>query len=358
MNTAVKQSIVPMIEIRDQLQARAQEFAHALPSHIKPEHFQRAALTAVQQNSKLLDVDRRSLINALMRCAGDGLLPDGRQAALVIFRDRERGSVAQYMPMVAGIRKLVQQSGEITRFEQTVVYENDKFECALGDRPYLRHRPAFENRGAAVLVYSIAQYNDGTLSREIMTLSEIDKVRQVSRSKDGGPWTEWWEEMAKKTIAKRHAKILPMSNDTAAVLARDDAEHFELPAAAAPVSQLSQTRPRLADQLDAMSSPPATSDDRSPAEKRKRGRPKKADEVDEAEIDRQQDDQSLGTFPVDDPTLDGQPDLLGNGDDVPDFYRGKADAELGRKACLDSNIRDDEARFADWQRGYDSVQKK
>ena len=100
---------------------RVSEFAEALPSHIKPEHFQRATLTALQQNPKLIEVDRRSLFNALKRCAQDGLIPDGREAVLVIYKDRERGSIAQYQPMVAGIRKLVLQSGEITRFEQAVI---------------------------------------------------------------------------------------------------------------------------------------------------------------------------------------------------------------------------------------------
>jgi recombination protein RecT len=352
MNTVAERTAAPMmIELHNQLTARTNEFANALPSHIKPEHFQRATLTAISRDPKLLHADRRSLFNALMRCAQDGLIPDGRQAALVIFKDRERGSIAQYMPMVAGIRKLVQQSGEITRFEQTVVYENDKFDCALGDRPYLRHRPAFEDRGNPVLVYSIAQYNDGTLSREIMTLGEIDKVRQVSRSKDAGPWSDWWEEMAKKTIAKRHAKILPMSNDTAAVLARDDAEHFEFPAvASSSAPPPPQNRPRLADQLDALSSPPPTDEERI-ADKPKRGRPKKTDEDHDAAAALASFDRGVAALADDEAPDESEPD------DVPDYYRGKADAELGRMACLDSNIRNDTARLADWQRGYDSAKK-
>ena len=211
-----------LVEIHDQLQARAGEFANALPSHIKPEYFQRATLTALSQNPKLVEVDRRSLFNALMRCAQDGLICDGREAALVIFRDRERGSVAQYMPMVAGIRKLVLQSGEITRFEQAVICEGDAWDYELGDQPHIKHKPALDNRGRPILAYSVAQFRDGTLSRDVMTVAEIEKRRNVSRSKDGGPWVDWWNEMACKTVAKHHAKMLPMSVEARSAINRDD----------------------------------------------------------------------------------------------------------------------------------------
>src|SRR5262245_37255569 len=175
MNEATSRAIAPIVEFRTQLEERAAEFARALPSFVSPEQYSRAALTAVAMNPKLLNVDRRSLLNALMRCAQDGLLPDGRQAVMVIYKDRERGPIAQYQAMVAGIRKLVQRSGEITRFEQTVVYERDQFSFQLGDRPEILHHPAIGgDRGPPLLVYSIAQFRDGTLSREIMTAEEIE----------------------------------------------------------------------------------------------------------------------------------------------------------------------------------------
>ena len=38
--------------------------------------------------------------------AQDGLLPDGREGAIVVRRDRQRGKVANWQPMIAaGIRK-------------------------------------------------------------------------------------------------------------------------------------------------------------------------------------------------------------------------------------------------------------
>jgi recombination protein RecT len=322
-------------ELQQQLEARAQQFTNALPPGVSRQQFERAALTAVSQNQKLLNVDRRSLINALMRCAQDGLLPDGRQGALVVFRDRVRGEIAQYLPMVAGIRKLVQQSGEITRFEQTVVYERDEFEFRLGDRPEILHRPALNDRGEPILVYSIAQFRDGTLSREVMTREEIEKVRAVSRSKDDGPWTQWWGEMARKTVAKRHAKVLPTSADADDAIARDDDTEFRFPL---PQMTGTERRPRLADRLDALSPPGAETD----APRHRRGRQST-----------QPPDKIADNTPTDTVEQRAQIDL----EDAiasDDFLKGVADAKAGRAACLDKDIRDDDARFSDWTQGFNS----
>ena len=348
-------AVAEINEFRAQLEARSSEFANALPSHIRPEYFQRATLTAIQQNPELLGVDRRSLLNALMRCAADGLVPDGRQAAMVIFRDRERGKVAQYMQMVAGVRLLVQQSGEISRFEQVVVHQNDEFSYALGDRPHIHHVPAIDDRGPPVLVYSIAQFRGGGLSREVMTVEEIEKVRGVSRAKDGGPWRDWWSEMAKKTIAKRHAKVLPMSSDAALALARDDAEHAGL-TAPAHVVDLPTGRPRLAGKLDAISQAPQSADPPTP---RRRGRPRKPEQ---AAIEHE-------LPPPDDPVPDiveldlGEAHDDGAPDDAwpgprPDFEQGVTDASHGRASCLMREIRDDPARLAEWTQGFNSVKAK
>jgi len=83
------------------------EFRNALPSHIKPEKFQRVVMTVVQQNPDLMGADRRSLLASCLKCAADGLIPDGREAALVIFKTKineQWVSAVQYMPMLAGIQ--------------------------------------------------------------------------------------------------------------------------------------------------------------------------------------------------------------------------------------------------------------
>lgn len=218
-NTAVAERPGNQVaEIRHQLDGMEQQFRSALPAHIPVERFTRVVMTAIQNNGDLVaKVDRRSLWNAAMRAAQDGLLPDGREGAIVVY-----GTQAQWMPMIGGLRKKVRNSGEIATWEVQVVHENDEFDFALGDEPFIRHKPTLDEPGKVVAAYSIATLKSGEKSREIMSVNAIEKVRAVSRAKNNGPWVQWYEEMCRKTVARRHSKVLPMSTDLDDLLRRDD----------------------------------------------------------------------------------------------------------------------------------------
>ena len=78
------------------------------------------------------------------------------------------------------------------------------------------------DRGKIIAAYSVAVLKSGERSREVMWVDEIEDVRKASRYPDGGPWVTWFGEMCKKTVAKRHAKVLPMSSDLDDLLRRED----------------------------------------------------------------------------------------------------------------------------------------
>ncbi|WP_245442947.1 recombinase RecT [Methylobacterium terrae] len=244
MSTAVaERSANPLVVMNEQIQSREEQFKAALPAHIPVERFKRILLTAVQNNPDLMKLERRSFFNAAMRAAQDGLLPDGRESAIVEFKGR-----AQFMPMIAGIRKKVRNSGEIATWEAHVVFENDEFVYELGDAPVLRHKPALRGRGKPIAAYSIAVLKTGEITREVMSIEEIEKVRGASRARNAGPWMQWWEEMARKTVARRHSKVLPMSTDLDDLMRRDDDLYDFKGAQESGAAE--QQRPRLASMLD------------------------------------------------------------------------------------------------------------
>lgn len=202
-----------LVEIRSSIAASASEYRAALPAHISPERFVRTVQTAINMNPDIVDCDRRSVYGAIMKAAQDGLVLDGREAALVRFNSKA-GPQCQYMPMVAGILKKARNSGEISTISAHVVYSNDTFNYVLGDDERIEHRPHLgTDRGKPILVYAVATLKDGGKQRAIMTVAEIERVRAVSRAKDSGPWAQWWDEMAKKTVIRRLAKYLPSSSD-------------------------------------------------------------------------------------------------------------------------------------------------
>lgn len=217
MSTAVQQ-------VRTDLKQMEGEFQNVLPAHISPERFQRVAVTALQNNPDLASCSRKSLLGAFMKSAQDGLLPDGREGAIVKF-----GGDAQWMPMTAGILKKIRNSGDLESLTAEIVHASDDFDYWIDEEgPHIRHRPnVMTDPGSAKLVYALARVRGGGVYVEIMRHDEIEKVRNVSRAKNGGPWKDWWDEMAKKTAIRRLSKRLPMSSDLEAVITRDD-EQYEL----------------------------------------------------------------------------------------------------------------------------------
>lgn len=207
--------------LKAQLTEMRPSIAAALPAQIPAERFVRTVSTAVQLQPELLECDRKSLLLATLRAAHDGLLPDGREGAFVIFKDRKANTkAAQWLPMYQGLLKKVRNSGELASITAEVVYERDQFDYELGDEPRIVHKPALGDRGKAVAAYAIAQTKDGVRHRAVMTVEEIERIRAVSRSgqNEFGPWSARWGEMAKKTVIRRLAKYLPQSTDLASYL--------------------------------------------------------------------------------------------------------------------------------------------
>ena len=101
-------TISPVEAMRSTLVRMQPDFTAALPTQITAEKFVRTTMTAVQMNPALLQGDRRSLLGACMKAAQDGLMLDGREAALVVF-----GQKVQYMPMIGGILKKLRNSGDL-----------------------------------------------------------------------------------------------------------------------------------------------------------------------------------------------------------------------------------------------------
>ena len=212
------------------------ELARVLPEHISPDKFVRTAETALGLNPDLWMADPKSVFAACMKCAQDGLYPDGKEAAMVVFNSKnsktqEWEKKAQYMPMVGGLRKKLHESGHIASMSENVVYENDTFEYELGDNERIIHKPTLKGRGEPIGVYAIVKTKDGAVYREIMGIDEVEKIRSVSKGAEKGPWKDWWSEMAKKTVLRRIYKRLPSNPDVDKLLNSDNETYDIKPAA-------------------------------------------------------------------------------------------------------------------------------
>lgn len=224
-------TLSPIESFRKEAMQMENELSRALPPHIPKDRFTRVLTTAVQTSmasnfTNLLECDRRSLWQAAMRAAQDGLLPDGREGAILPYMGK-----AQWIPMIGGIRKKARNSGEISTWDVHCVYKNDHFVLRLGDAPSIEHTyDLAQERGDLIGAYSVALLKDGSKSYEVMSIAEIHAIRNRSQAWQAfaakkiksTPWATDEAEMARKTVAKRHAKQLPSSADLDDLMRRDD----------------------------------------------------------------------------------------------------------------------------------------
>lgn len=232
--------------------ARAQErFSELLPKNIPSQKFVSIVKGALNNNPDLRTCTPKSVILACEKAASDGLVIDGREAALVVFKKRgkmENGQwgvvahEAQYIPMVAGMRRRIYNSGLVSVLETGIVYEGEiaggLFEYQAGTDARLIHRPMLTGEpGEPVAVYSVVTMANGHKSIEVMRWSEVLRIARLQsknvayedNAKKGirkgdlvGVWAEHTHEMARKTVLRRHSKQLPFDSNTAAMFERVD----------------------------------------------------------------------------------------------------------------------------------------
>lgn len=219
-------NLSPVDDLKNQIQIMKPQLKAALPPHIDVDKFARVVMTAIVTTPDLAKAQRQSFFGACLKAAADGLIPDGKEAALVTFKNGKTGEInVTYMPMLGGILKKVRNSGELLSITSNIVYKNDKFVWFIdGDGEHVQHNPIlFGDRGPAIGVYALAKTKDGGLYIEILDANQVEKVRQSSKSKDYGPWAgPFVEEMWKKTAIRRLSKRLPMSTDLEQTIKRDD----------------------------------------------------------------------------------------------------------------------------------------
>lgn len=197
---------------------------------------------AVLANMALLDADRKSLLAAALKCAQDGLVPDGREAVLNIRNQKvppnwDKVRMVVYEPMVAGYIKNLYEHPDIVSVDAAAVFANDVFKFVRGDDPKLEHEPTITGDPgdliAAYVCIKLRRPNGAIeVKREVMPKRDIDKVRGSSSNtstSEANPWVKWGDQMAIKSVIKRGAKQVPRSNKFESMDRHDNELYVEPP---------------------------------------------------------------------------------------------------------------------------------
>ena len=227
----------PIVVLRERLEARRDELKNALPSDISPDRFIRAIITSTQINPDILACQWQSLWLACMRACRDGLLPDGREGAIVPFK-----SQATWIAMYQGLLKRFRRSGTFRWVKADVVRQGEEFYHFVDEHgEHIRHTPGDNFESPIVKVYAMATTKDGGIFVNVMSIAEANKIKAMSKAtRDDAPWKVWPEEMLKKTALRRLSKVLPAEGD----LIDDDLDAFEAPALAPAAAEQPRAKAR------------------------------------------------------------------------------------------------------------------
>lgn len=127
------------------------------------------------------------------------------------------GSTLKYMPSYKGLQKLaklysVQPIGVIYA---EVVRQGDEFTYGVNEHgQYVIFKPLPFNSGAILGAFAEVYYENGFRQNCVMSKAEIDKCRDVSKSR-GTVWRDWYTEQMKKTVLRRLTKSISLDFDSA-----------------------------------------------------------------------------------------------------------------------------------------------
>jgi recombination protein RecT len=211
------------------------QMALALPKHMTADRLARIALTEIRKVPKLAQCDQTSFLGAIMQIAALGLEPGGAlgHAYLIPFdKSKKVGNQWVYdrteVQLVIGYRGMIdlaRRSGQIVSLSARIVYSNDRFSYGYGLDETMDHVPhEGADPGEMTHVYAVAKLVGGGVQFEVMSRAKVERIRDASQGYMAAvkasekynkpidsPWSNHFDEMAKKTVIRQLFKYLPVS---------------------------------------------------------------------------------------------------------------------------------------------------
>lgn len=211
------------------LEARREALAQVVPKHLTVDRLLKVALNSVAKSEQLKKCSMTSILQCVITCAELGLEPGGALggAYLVPFK-----GTATLVIGYRGYVDLMRRSGLISTIKAKVVHARDRFRYSEGLETVLEHEPYLDgDPGPLRFVYCVIQLKDGGVQVEVMSAAEVNVIRDASLARAWdprkSPWNTNYEEMAKKTVIRRGAKLAPMSSELARAMEAEDEPYID-----------------------------------------------------------------------------------------------------------------------------------
>lgn len=189
----------------------------ALPKNY---NYQNALKSAFFELDKVRGIERctqASIANALLNMITQGLSPAKTQCYFIAYGN-ELQMQRSYFGTVAALKRLE----DVEKISAEVIHEGDVFEIGANaemETIVKKFEPKFENQDKPLVgAFAMIKKTDGAVSFTIMTKREIDQSWSQSRNKANAVQQNFSQEMAKRTVLNRAAKMFINTSDDSDLL--------------------------------------------------------------------------------------------------------------------------------------------
>lgn len=213
-------------ELTDQVAGRLETLKDeglALPAHYNAQNALKAAYLRLQsvkdrQGRLALNVcSQPSIANALLDMAIQGLSPAKNQCYFIVYGS-ELKMQRSYFGTVAALKRL----DSIEDIDAQVIHQGDEFEIGADEIGHIivtKFNPSFTNLDKPIKgAFAFIKLANGRTNYTVMTKSQIDTSWSQSQNRQNKVQDKFSDEMAKRTVLNRAAKMFINTSDDSDLL--------------------------------------------------------------------------------------------------------------------------------------------
>ena len=193
------------VKFSTQLTDKLVSVESALPKDFNRERFVQNCLAVMNETPQLAKINPSQTIQGLLKGAYLGLDFLNRECYLIPY-----GNSVQFQTDYKGEVKFAKKysTRKIKDIYAKVVRQGDEFVEEINDgNPSIDFKPIPFNDGDIIGAFAIVLYQDGGMAYEVMSVKDINSVRQnYSKASQSKAWKNSFDEMCKKTVLRRLCK--------------------------------------------------------------------------------------------------------------------------------------------------------
>lgn len=194
-----------VVKFSTQLTDKLVSVESALPKDFNRERFVQNCLAVMNETPQLAKINPAQTIQGLLKGAYLGLDFLNRECYLILY-----GNSVQFQTDYKGEVKFTKKYSirKIKDIYAKVVRQGDEFvEEIVDGKPSIDFKPLPFNDGDIIGAFAIVLYQDGGMAYEVMSVKDINSVRQnYSKASQSKAWKNSFDEMCKKTVLRRLCK--------------------------------------------------------------------------------------------------------------------------------------------------------